>query len=478
VTVARARRLRSWRFVVAAALLPVLLHGVRAADESPLRTFTLEEAMDFALANYPGMRAAQEQLAAARAGVGVAQTAYLPRADLLWQENRATDNNVTGLLLPQSVIPSISGPVKDTTTSASVWGSAAGALLSWEPFDFGARAANVDLARTATQQANARVDLTRLEVAASAADAFLTVLAADRVAHAAHANVDRLQVFATAVHALVANQLRPGADASRADAELAAARTQLIQAQQAAELARVSFAEALGIPDTAVGVDAGRLLEHQPARSPSDPNLEAHPLLVAEGAAVDGIRARERILERSYFPRVYLQGAFYGRGSGAASDGTLEGGTKGLQPDTANWASGVSVSFPLLDIFQILARRQVEAGNEAAEESRYAQTLQQLKAQQARARALVDGAQRIAANTPIQLKAAQAAERQARARYQAALATITEVAEAQHLLAQAQTDNAVAHLSVWRAWLVAAKVQGDLKPFLEQVTQARPTGEP
>lgn len=434
--------------------------------------------MDFALANYPGMRAAQGQLAAARAGVGVAKTAYLPRADLLWQENRATDNNVTGLLLPQSVIPSISGPVKNTTTYASVWGSAAGALLSWEPFDFGARQANVDLARILTQQANARVDLTRLDVAAAAADACLTVLAADRKVHAAQANVDRWQVFATAVHTLVANQLRPGADASRADAELAAARNQLIQTQQAADLARINLAEALGIAGTAVTVDAGPFIEHQPTPARSDPNPQSHPLVVAEAAAVDSIRAREHILDRSYFPRLYLQGAFYGRGSGAAPDGTLEGGTTGLQPDTANWASGVSVSFPLLDVFQILARRAVEAGNEAAEESRYEQTLQQLKAQHARAQALVDGAERIAANTPIELKAAQAAETQARARYQAALGTITEVAEAQRLLAQAETDDAVARLSVWRAWLAAAKVQGDLKPFLAQVTQARAPEEP
>jgi len=51
-------------------------------------------------------------ITAAKAGIGLAQTSYLLRTDVLWQTNRATDNNVTGLLLPQSVIAPISGPVR------------------------------------------------------------------------------------------------------------------------------------------------------------------------------------------------------------------------------------------------------------------------------------------------------------------------------------------------------------------------------
>ena len=82
----------------------------------------------------------------------------------------------------------------------------------------------------------------------------------------------------------------------------------------------------------------------------------------------------------------------------------------------------------------------------------------------------MDGALRVAENTPIQLKAAQEAEIRARARYTAQLANVIEVAEAQRLLAQAEIDDAVARLGVWRALLVAARAHGDLKPFLEQAS--------
>jgi outer membrane protein TolC len=216
------------------------------------------------LSNYPAIRAARGQAAAARAGIELARTAYLPRADLLWQENRATTNNIFGLLLPQSVIPPITGPVLGTKSYTSTWGSAGGVLFSWEPFDFGLRSANDALARTVVAQAEAGVEVTRLDVATSAADAFLAVLAAEQAVRAAQANVDRLQVFAQSVHVLVQQQLRPGADASRADAELAAARNQLIQAQLTVSLSQATLAEALGVAGTTVAIDAGPLLELPP----------------------------------------------------------------------------------------------------------------------------------------------------------------------------------------------------------------------
>ena len=51
------------------------------------------------------------------------------------------------------------------------------------------------------------------------------------------------------------------------------------------------------------------------------------------------------------------------------------------------------------------------------------------------------GARRVAENTPIELKAARDTESQARARYQAGLATIVDVAEAQGLLVQAEGED-------------------------------------
>ena len=105
--------------------------GPVAAQTPTSQTLTLLDAIELARKNYPSVKESRARATGAQEGVGLARTAYVPRLDVLWQGNRATRNNVFGLLLPQGVVPPISGPVLGTTTYDSVWGSAAGALLSW-----------------------------------------------------------------------------------------------------------------------------------------------------------------------------------------------------------------------------------------------------------------------------------------------------------------------------------------------------------
>jgi outer membrane protein TolC len=462
------RKAKSWFLSVC---LFLLAHpATTAAQDSRSQPLKLGAAVDLALGNYPSVRASRAQAAAAEAGVDVARTAYLPRVDMLWQQNLATRNNVFGLLFPQSVVPPISGPQLDRESSRGAAGSAGGLLLSWEPFDFGLRRANVGLARASSKQAGAGVEVTRLDVAFTAADAFLAVIANEQIVRAAQANVERMEVFARAVRALVNNELRAGVDASRANAELAAARNQLIQAQQDAEISQVSFAEAIGQAGASVAIDAGPLLTLPSPPSSETPDFAAHPLARAQAASLETAQARERALDHSYFPRFNFQSAVFGRGAGARIDGSFDNG-KGLYPSTGNWAVGMSITFPAFDIFGLRARRRVENYNTQAEQARYDQTIQALRTQDAKARALIEAALSRAENTPVQLKAAQETELRARVRYENGLANVTEVAEAQRLLAQAEADDAVARLAVWRALLIAARAQGDLQPFLDQVAK-------
>jgi outer membrane protein TolC len=83
---------------------------------------------------------------------------------------------------------------------------------------------------------------------------------------------------------------------------------------------------------------------------------------------------------------------------------------------------------------------------------------------------MVEAARAVAASTPVQLAAAQQSETQARARYQAGLANIVEVADAQSLLAQAEVQDQLARVDVWRALLAQAAAQGTLAPFVSLVT--------
>jgi hypothetical protein len=56
-----------------------------------------------------------------------------PRVDTSLQINRATRNNVAGLLLPGTTVPAICGPVSDETSWSSIWSSGAGVLRHGRP---------------------------------------------------------------------------------------------------------------------------------------------------------------------------------------------------------------------------------------------------------------------------------------------------------------------------------------------------------
>jgi len=453
------------RIVCAASMASWLL---QAQQTGPL---TITQAVEAALRNYPSVQVSQEQLNAAAAGIDLARTAYLPRIDALAQANRATRNNIFGLLLPQSVIPSMSGPVIGTNNFGTAWGSAIGALVSWEPFDFGLRRANVATATAARNQADAALKRTQYEVATAAADAYLTLVAARETTEAAQAGVTRAETTARTIHALVNAELRPGADASRSEAELAAARTQLIQAQQAVEIARANVARFVGGEPDRIDISAPALLRLPPEQNVAPLNPSVNPLAIEQEAVVAQAQAQLRVLERSYFPRFYLQGSAYARGTGAETNGVILGGLNGLAPTVQDYAIGFTVTFPVLDFVSIQAREAAQSASVRAQKERAKQLAVDLRAQWNGAVAQLRGARRIAANTPIQVAAARAALQQATARYQSGLANIDEVAEAQRLLTQSEIDDALARLSVWRGLLGIAAAAGDIQPFLAEASQ-------
>jgi outer membrane protein TolC len=440
---------------------------VGSAQSAPT-SLTLEQALQYAIDHYPTVKAAVEQVTASSANVSVAKAAYLPRFDALWQTNRATANNVFGQLFPQSVIPAISGPVLPSASGGGVWGSAAGGLLSWEPVDFGLRSAMVREAEAGVVRARADEGLTRLAVQNAVGVAFLAVVSAQQVLAAVEADVRRREVLARSAHTLADNQLRPGAEASRADAELAAARTRVIQARQTVIVSQTTLGRVLGIANATVAVNTARLLDAVAPSPPDSVPVPQHPLVQSEQAAVDLARARETVLATTDRPRLYFQSSVSARGSGANPDGLFDGGAHGLGLERANWAAGVQVVFPnLFDFASLRARRASADALTRAEGARYDEAVLTVTSQQRTADAVVDAARAIAQNTPIQLAAAQQSEAQARARYDAGLAGIIEVAETQNLLAGAEYQDAAARVDVWRALLARAVAQGSLTSFVD-----------
>src|SRR5262249_46070082 len=130
-----------------------------------------------------------------------------------------------------------------------------------------------------------------------------------------------------------------------------------------------------------------------------------------------------------------------------------------------------TIQFNVMDKFALQAKEAQTVAQVRAEEARAKQIAIEIRARWDAATATLEGAREMGKNTPALVSAAKAAVDQATARYQAGLGNIDAVAEAQRLLAQAEIDDALAKLGIWRALLGVATAAGDLTPFLSEVQQ-------
>lgn len=457
-------------FLVASASAVVLAQSPVAATPTADLDLTIVQVVQDARQNYPAIHVSEQELNAAVANIRLARTSYLPRLDGIVEVNRATRNNVFGTLFPQAILPSMSGPVIGTNNAGSVWGSATGLLVNWQPFDFGLRHAKVESAAAARDRANATVQKSQLEVSSAAADAFLTVLAAGQAQNAAQVAVDNWETLRKSIHALTTSELRPGADESRIEAEKVAANTQLALATEAVEMGQATLSKFLSKhDDIARPLNSSHLLGEVPLGAEDDAAFhpENTPAMLEQHAAVSQSASELHATDRSWVPQFNLEAAGYGRGTGAETNGQRLGGANGLAPNVGNYAVGLNITFGFLDFSSIHAREASQAATLKAEQSRETLVGRQLQEQFAQARAALRATRSIAKNTPIQSAAARTALAQAAARYKAGLTSIDDVAQTQRLVVQAEMDDSIARLNVWRAFLQLQSIRGDLQPFLQ-----------
>jgi outer membrane protein TolC len=137
--------------------------------------------------------------------------------------------------------------------------------------------------------------------------------------------------------------------------------------------------------------------------------------------------------------------------------------------------AGLTITFPnIFDFKTLSAEKQRAKANELSQQALYDKTIQDLTGQVQTALSQLRSAQLVARQTPIELAAARASETQSRARYDASLATLVEVSDAEGLLSQAESDDAVARLNLWHSLFAVAYAQGNLQPFLDMLRGPNP----
>lgn len=439
----------------------------------PTRAVTIRQAVDVSLRNYPEIARKQFKLRAAKANVTLARTQYLPNLNIDTQVSGVTPNRIASVVMNNvsgfDTVPVDSGPPAQHATLKPECNNLQGLNLNWLLVDYGLRKANDKFAFADSQVARADVNLTKLDVAFAAADAFLDAVAAKQIIRSTTAELEHMEAANLRARTLVAEGLRPGVETADWDFEVSKAKIALIKAEKNTQLAFVELAEKMGVATTDLDIVSDPLVRRPTVVQHVRPlDLTAHPLALQKKAEIGRWRAKWNVLDRAYRPHLWLNSSVWGRGSSATIN-PIKSVAGGFLPQVFNYMIGVSYSFPVMEYFPLKAQKDMARSNELAARADFDLAMQILEKKDARARILLSQARKVADETPTLVEAARVREIKVLKRYSTGLTNMVSLAEAEKALAEAEVEDAVAQIEVWRSILKLAYVQGDLQPFLQLV---------
>jgi outer membrane protein len=454
------------KIALGASLIIIILLPMQARSQSG-RNY-LDSLLKTTAGNYPSIKAKRLQTKALEYAVKYQQNTLIPSLNASYQVDYATDNNITGMIYPQYIIP-ISGPLSKTNGNDYMGapGSAAALILQWEPITFGQRGAAIDLAKGKLLYGRADEDLTLFNQQVAVVNAWLNYLLAADLINVYQSNLDRYIFNLKQAQTLVTSGLRPGTDSSSFSSQYSAAQMQLIAFERQQDSARIALKELAGgtLPQ-GILIDSA-IFKKLPALIISNTAPEDHPQIQLQKADVAANELSLRSMKKSILPKLTLWSTGYGRGSGIEPDGSFNSGG-GWQFERYNYGVGAQIAFPVLEVFhQKPLWKQQELVTEASRQQ-LALTQLHLNSQVEMAQSALQRAIESARLAPQQFSSATFSYNAIQSRYQSGLVSYYDVIQAQQLLFQAQATVKIAYYGAWKALLVLSAYKGDLGLFLNQ----------
>jgi outer membrane protein TolC len=443
---------------------------VAEADQSsPRLSMNLGEALQYAHAHEPSLRAALARLEAVRADADVTRASWYPTLVGTAQLLGTTTNNTTGsyLAVPGFDNPRVSATRAESSSTASLTPSPStmvGAGVRQEVFDFGritARAAADDLRADAERFS---LENTKLVVDYDVEESYFAVYAAQAVLTASDKAYERAAVHRDLARAGVDSGLRRPIELTRAEATLDRYDLGRIHARRGVAVAESVFAAAVGMPESRLGIAGTPPVPQDPPLLDAALEAAAHrsPELLAARARVRATEGQARAVEAETHPNLFVSGAISGNAGGALPSSGAPAPDHGLLPVVPNWDVGLVIAWPLFDA-TVNARRdreliQADAARAVAEVVR-----QRLVASVEGAYLDVEAAHDALPVLRHSVDAAVANYDQASARFDAGMGNAVELADAEELRTDAEIQLALGTFDLARTRAALGRLMAEAR---------------
>lgn len=445
-----------------ALAMTLLWPGAATAQK---RTVSVRDVLALVQSGQPQLRAYQERAMAEGDNVSLAKNTLMPNFTAGYQAGYATDNNITGMDYPGLLLP-LSGPVFASSSNSLITETGLAGLLQWTPLTFGQRAAAVERAAAQFRLAGRSYDNALFQQRYAGILVYLDVIYLQKLLVSQQANIDRTQTGLQQSLVLTRQGLRPGLDSVQFQSLLAQAvmerlATQRLYRAQVLELCRLT-----GLPDSPDELEfSDTLMAVQLPELPDTTGIYTqNPAYQYQQARVALSIAGLKEIERAWRPRLDVWANAYSRGSGIAADGAVDK-AYGWDLSRSNFGAGLQLSFPILSFAKVNIQKQQYRSLLRADQDQLSQVSVNLQKQVETAESNYRQNLLIAAEAPVESKAARLSYEGLRLSYQSGLVDFTRLTQGQYQLLNAEVTEAVACLQVWRSLLDIGVAKGNLDLF-------------
>jgi len=402
-----------------------LFSGDVLAEESPAPggRLTLQEAIEIALGHHPTLLAARGALQVQQARVGAARANLFPQLDLQSDYTRATSNFAPN--------PQFRGLNQTTASESNTSFNNYSASLSLQQriFDFGKTGAEVKSARENLRGSSWDAETSLQTVVVNVKVAYFGLLEARHLVQVNEETVRQFEQHLEQTQGFYKAGTRARFDVTKAEVDLTNARLEFIKARNAEDVARITLANAMGVPDQPLG-ELEELLSFKKVEISEDQAIEdalkGRPELLSLSAQRRAAEASVSSAKRNYFPVL----------SGVA-DYTYRGQDF---PLVWNWDVGLNLTFPIFSgyltqsqVAEARANLLVVGSNEEALRQNVILEIHQAFSN------LKDAEERVQTSEVVVRQAEENFDL-ANGRFQAGVGTSVERTDAQVLLTNAKTS--------------------------------------
>jgi outer membrane protein TolC len=445
----------------------ILLSALSVFSQKPfLNLSALNDSADHYL---PRLLEKRALVSSASASVTEARHQFLPAVRFNDQVNLGSDNSAAGSYFPYGIIPSTSSGVRAANDYQAVSGNIAVLYGEYDLINFGYKKALVDYAKSGQDLSQADLQREIYILHGRICRAYFNLMISAARMTVEKETVKRYDTIFNIIHALTSSGIKPGSDSSLAKAELSKSRITYNQLSEQSENFQEEISYLTGIRAENILPDTLLMRIGKIRNMPQAADTAANPLIDYYTNLSKLYLSNQRLISKSYLPKIYLTAASWARGSSIAYNDQYQSVDNGFGYQRFNYLAGISFQYDLFNGIHKRDRMKTFGFEKDATDLELKQQQISLASAEHQAQNSIDITEKNLLELPIQYQAAVDTYNQKIAQYKAGIITLIDLTNAAFVLDRSLNDYAETTGNWYLAQLDKALATGQLAGFIQTI---------